>query len=284
MKNNILMELKDKAIIYGNIKHLNLINALSSTPIVQNGGPTVSLTTYGARTFTVHLTIETIAQGNLRPGRIILWVDDEETLHNPPKALKRLIKRGLELKIADNFGPHKKYYPYIESSIELKTPLVTADDDVLYPKHWLEDLSNAHHSFPEAINCYIARRLLFEKNKLKPYIEWKHCNTSEASFRHFSLGVSGAIYPIFFQYALKEAGRAFLERCPKADDIWLHANAVRSGCKTRQINTRPRSFPEIPNTQEHALFHSNMWGGKNDEQIRNTYTEHDLDRILNDPI
>ena len=54
-----------------------LLNRLTGKPVTEPGGPVVSLTTYGTRSRKAYLAIESIAQGRLRPSRLILWIDDE---------------------------------------------------------------------------------------------------------------------------------------------------------------------------------------------------------------
>jgi hypothetical protein len=132
------------------VRWLSLINRFARTPICQPGGPVVSLTTHGGRILTVHLTIESIGRAKLRPSRMILWLDDVAKFRSLPATLGRLQKRGLEVKLSKNYGPHTKYYPYVESEETITQPLVTADDDILYPSYWLkklELLSSASNRF-----------------------------------------------------------------------------------------------------------------------------------------
>jgi hypothetical protein len=91
-------------------------------------------------------------------------------------------------------------------------------------------------------------------------------------------GASGVIYPAALLPALKAAGTHFEKCCPRGDDIWLHAQALRAGFRVRQIKRRAVLFFLIPGTQESALFNENMFNG-NDPQIARTYTKNDLDLI-----
>jgi hypothetical protein len=70
--------------------------------------------------------------------------------------------------------------------------------------------------------------------------------------------------------------------CPTADDIWLHANAIREGIRIKQVRTWPRCFPEFPGTQDVALGHVNFREGRNDLQIAKTYTSDDLAVLRNE--
>ena len=58
---------------------LMLRNRLGRSPVATGGpGVVVSMTTYGKRVRTVHLAIESIARGAVRPARLILWLDEPE--------------------------------------------------------------------------------------------------------------------------------------------------------------------------------------------------------------
>jgi hypothetical protein len=240
------------------------------------GEAVISLTTYGTRVDSVYLTIESIGAGTARPKRFILWLDQEIV---PRPALDRLIARGLEVRMCDNFGPHTKYYPYIEAETHLDLPLVTADDDVIYPAFWLKVLVDAHKAHPELINCYRARDIVLTDGWLAPYLQWPLSRDCVASSAKMATGVSGVIYPTTFQRLLKANGRAFMQRCPRADDLWLHVIALRNGLKIRQLAPVAAEYDVLPGTQDSALCITNQFGGENDRQIRETYDHNDFLRL-----
>lgn len=244
-------------------------------------GPIVSLTSYGARIKNVYLTIESIGRGRILPSKLILWIDDLSVLSNIPVALKRLQARGLTISYTYNYGPHKKYFPYVNEEQHFMHPLVTGDDDVLYPKYWLAELVANHHSYPNVINCFRARRIVFTDQRLAKYADWKACSSTNPSFATFATGVSGVLYPPSFLCVLKEAGSKFEDCCPRADDIWLHQQAVKAGYRVRQVRTKALHFLGIPGSQTESLYKINasqMSG--NDTQASATYEQRDLDRIL----
>lgn len=262
------------------LRWLDVANRMRRRPVVGDGAAVVSLTSYGARTGTAYLTIESIGRGALRPRRLILWLDDLSVVHNPPPNLARLKARGLEILHCDDLGPHKKYYPYVEGTAALELPLVTADDDVIYPHTWLERLVQEHRRTPGDVICYRAREIHFANGALATYNSWPLCKSTTPSVRFIATGVSGVLYPPALQQFLKAAGRQFVHCCPRADDLWLHVNAVRNGCRIRQIHALPSYFPELPNTQDQALCITNADGGQNDVQIGKTYTQGDIAALL----
>lgn len=256
---------------------LNRINRLSAKRVTSpQSGVVVSVTSYGDRFRTVHLTLESIAAGSALPSRLILWVDTEEAFSNPSKELKRLIERGLELRLCQNFGPHTKYYPYLLATESFACPLVTADDDQLHPNWWLDGLLRSYRQNPASISCYRAHRVEMTNDAMAPYKSWKPCCSVMPSYLHFATGVSGVLYPPSFLNHLKAAGSEFLTLCPKEDDVWLHVQALRAAMPIRQIYNRPLRFPAIPGSQLSGLFHTNVLMAQNDRQIGLTYRSSDL--------
>ena len=263
------------------VRWLSLVNLYSRSQVCQAHGPVVSLTTHGSRVLTTHLTIESIARGELRPSRIILWLDEGTTFSILPGALRRLQKRGLEVQLCKNHGPHTKYYPYLLSEKAITQPLVTADDDILYPSYWPKNLVEAFRNFPDSVNCYRARVITVKEGEVAPYAGWEICTSEEPSFRNLATGVSGVIYPPQLLMGIRAAGNLFEDCCPKADDLWLHVQALRSGYKIRQIGREAIHFAMVPGSQKVCLFAGNVLRHEgNDRQVRSTYTKADVDILL----
>lgn len=262
------------------LRLLGLLNLLSRRRMTSAQGTVdVSLTTFGPRTADVWLTIETIGRGSVRPRRLLLWLDDEAVIAKPPSRLRRLQRRGLELRFTDDYRSYKKFYPY---SIELgheRRPLVTADDDVLYPRWWLRGLVDAHRAYPSNVNAYRVHEKTYGTAGLAPYREWRPCLSTAESENHFATGVSGVIYGPEMVEMLARHGDAFQSVAPTADDVWLHFAMLTAGWTTRQLRTTPTVFPEIPGTRANGLHLVNDVGGENDEQIAAT-SEHFADLLL----
>ena len=247
-------------------------NLHSTESLLSEGGPVVSLTTYEPRWHNVHYTIESIGCGRLRPSRLVLWIAPSVLQLGMPETLRRLSARGLEIRTCEDLGPHKKYYPQVTEGAAQRD-LVTADDDVLYPQDWLACLAAAAAARPAFIHAHRADVMSFAADgSFLPYLKWPACRSTAPSSLHFATGVGGVLYPRAMQEALRLAGDGFRACCPRADDIWLHAVAWRSGiqvCQTRVFS--PLLF-ELPGTREHGLARDNDQGGGNDRQLRLTYT------------
>jgi hypothetical protein len=256
-------------------------NYFSRSNVTSPGGAVVSLTTYGHRLKTVYLTIESIANGNVLPSRLLLWLDDEVAYSAPPNNLRRLIRRGLEIRLCRDLGPHKKYYPYVAGEEQLTLPLATADDDILYPRGWLEGLVKAWRDDPTSVHCYRARVVTLSSDGMAPYSEWPLCQSAIPSARHIATGCSGVIYPQSLLQSVKKSGPGFLNCCPRADDLWLHVQTIRAGFKIQQIGSCAMHFRTIPGSQKGSLMTQNVLASDgNDRQISATYT--DIDRLIFD--
>ncbi len=205
-------------------------NHKSAESVIGSAAANVSLTSYGKRISTVWQTIETIGAGTVKPRRLILWLDDRDVYLDPPATLKRLQTRGLEIRHCRDYGPHKKYFPYVNEVLpdEPACTLVTADDDVYYPPTWLAELLAAHR--PGEVTAFRARI-----RSDGAYRTWPMCTTTEASETVFATGVSGVAYPPELLGVLRDRGEAFANVCPRADDYWLHYAAVATGIPIRQV-------------------------------------------------
>jgi hypothetical protein len=272
-------EIRSTGLQIAYLKHHNL---RSNKPIVTPGGPVVSVTSFGERLQTVYLALESIACGFVLPSRLILWISKEEAPCCEMPCLRRLSERGLEIRLCDDLGPHKKYYPYLSLILgeTFDSNLITADDDVVYSRWWLSGFVNKNREDPNTILCYRAHRMQMTGSAISRYATWNPCRTTRASFLNFATGASGCLYPAPFLGDLKRAGSGFMELCPRADDVWLHVNAVRARYKIKQIFRRPLRFPSIPGTQTGALFETNHLSGQNDVQIANTYGREDVEILI----
>lgn len=259
---------------------VDLLNVATRHAVVADAATVVvSLTTHGVRIRRVHRTIESIGRGRVRPKRLILWLGLDERERPLPRALQRLRRRGLEVRYAQDCGPHTKYFPYVCSEPKHLTAMVTADDDTWYPDFWLERLWRAQVAQPELVHCYRARRIQMTGNGLAPYATWPFVANNDPGPTVFATGVCGVVYPPVLLDALRDAGPAFQPCCPKADDLWLHVTALRNGFVARQLAAKAAEFDTMPSTQSIALWHQNLTMSGNDPQAAATYTERDLARL-----
>lgn len=266
------------------IRRLRWTNLVSRTPIIDPGSPVVvSTTTYGDRLRTVHLAIESIARGELRPRRHVLYLDDAEAFRRLTPQLRRLQRRGLEIvEVPHGFKVHTKHWFYTISSARHEWPLATSDDDILFPPHWLAELVATHEKHPQDVATPRAHKIALDGEGLAPYAAWTPVDDIRPSFRNFGTSVSGQIYPPAFLDEVRDAGETFRDVAPNNDDIWLHHLAALNGRRVVQTRAQPQHFPFVPGTQSAGLYFTNIAGGANDVQVAATYTDESLARIRND--
>lgn len=262
---------------------LRVRNRLSRRPVTGSADVVVSMTSHGQRISTVFAAIESIAQGTVLPARMVLWISDDDAWSNPPIELVRLQLRGLELQRSEDFGPHKKQYPYARTFETGDRRLAVADDDVFYPRDWLAGLIEAARLHPDDVHGYRAHRLaVTDDDAIGPYATWTPAPSDIGSFAIMCTGIGGIIYPASLITALQSAGERFKEVAPRADDVWVHAISVESGIRTRQIAARWRDLDPIPGSQTGTLYHQNVRRGGNDEQIAAAYSQAAIARVVAD--
>ena len=262
---------------------LSFRNRVSHEPITAPGGPVVSMTSHGRRVRFAHLAIESIGRGSLRPSRLVLWLDpDDPRAGRPTPALRRLTTRGLEIRNApDHIGPHTKYYPQVVLAEDSELPLVTADDDMMHPRRWLRTLVDAAAATPGAVVAHRARRVrLTASGRLAPYATWEAAAPTDDDARTIGLGVGGVLYPPSFLPHIRSAGTRFMAVAPRADDIWLHALAVRAGFTVVPVGAL--SDGDAVPIRWHGsggLYKDNIGKAANDEQALATYDEEVLVKL-----
>lgn len=244
-----------------------------------SGEAVVCLTTHGARLNDAWVAIESIGRGEVKPARLILWLDRTTPL---PARLRRLRRRGLEIEFTEPGNRvHTKYWPYLATQ-SLHRPLVLADDDIVYPPTWLAGLLRAHRQSPDLVIAYRAHVVGMIGDDFAPYVQWRSCDDDTASFAHFATSVSGQLLPVGLQHALRREGTAFRELAPTADDVWLHRTAVDAGIRTRQALPGQRHWPFTPGSQSDGLNAINVIGGANDRQLAAAHSAETRRRIAAD--
>lgn len=225
----------------------------------------VSLTTFPKRIHHVHLAIESILRGEVKPDKIILWLsrnqfDGHESL---PSSLRALEQRGLEIRFME--GDIRSYKKFVYAIEEYKNDLlVTADDDIYYRTNWLKELVEMHKAYPEDVIVNYAFDIRYDaQGRRLPYTEWGN-NVREGEHLFFGSG-GGVLFPA--GSLGQEAGKVdiALRVCPKADDVWLNAMVRMSGRAIRRTNYYSIILPVLIIGDE-RLATTNVESG-NDAQI-----------------
>ena len=203
-----------------------------------------------------------------------------------PDTLRCFEKYGVEFIFCKDMRSYTKLIPAL-----VKYPhknIVTADDDIYYPKKWLERLYHSYIAHPKDIQVHRAHRVRLKDRKILPYEKWeKHVQEESARFDNFLTGVGGVLYPT--NCFLSEVFRndIFLKYAPTADDIWFWFMALISNRRIRVVQNHIKTLSctnllrqILPNRK--TLYSINSTG-RNDEQIENLmkfYQNNILPKIL----
>lgn len=234
----------------------------------------LSLTSYPARIKTVHKTIKSLLTQTLKPEKIILWLTESEfpkREKNLPKELKKQIKQGLSIEYyKNNIRSYTKLIPTLK-----KYPnkiIVTADDDIIYKKDWLERLYKDHLKYPNFIVAHRITKFIYKSNSFNVIRGGFHYY-KKPSFLNELTGVGGVLYfpNCFFEDVLNED--LFMKLAPTNDDIWFWLQAVLKGIKIKVIDNPYIKLKYVPHTQTVGLFNINNKG-------KNLFWK-DFNRILN---
>jgi hypothetical protein len=227
----------------------------------------VSLTSFPPRFEKLKLTIKGLLRQETKADKIILWIANND-LNLLPKEIKQMSERYdiFEINTYQDIGSYKKLIPTLK--MYPSSYIVTADDDVYYPKIWLGRLIENISSAP-AIIAHRTHELTFDKAKnINSYNDWNNCYETRTSAHLMGTGIGGIVYPpnTFSLEVLNED--AFLSLCKNADDIWFFWMSRLNGIPTKWSGY---SFNVVTwlGTNETGLAKSNVSEGKNDICIQN---------------
>lgn len=244
----------------------------------------VSLTSYEERFKDLPKTIYSLLNQSLKPDRIILWLNKSiDSLTNIPYEITKYIKNGLEIRFVDDIGSYTKaIYAFKEYPDSI---IVTADDDIFYPKNWLKYLYLSYISCPEDVHCHRAHRIRLKDGKILPYETWiKHIDEENAKYENFLTGTGGVLYPpnCFTNEVLRED--IFLKYAPSADDIWFWVMALVHKRKVRIVKNHYKTLICTNLCRQlwgQTLFSKNR-KGENDRQLKNLmkFYKQNIDMML----
>lgn len=240
----------------------------------------VTLTSYPKRFGSVFLTIESLLNQTFQPDKIILWLAEKEVQQNPlPLNLTKLKARGLEIRLVkENIKSYKKLIFTIEQFQHCL--MVTCDDDMMYPKWFLQNLYRTYQQHPDCISAYRCRRMgKTSRQQLAAYNDWQFATNKRACYALFATCGGGALFP---PDALNQqtTDRLFMQLCPSADDVWFKAMSLLNQTKTVMVKEHSFDFPRImiKGSQKNTLWQINA--DKNDAQIENVFAHFNLHHYI----
>lgn len=253
----------------------------------------VSLTTTKARIDNIKQTIDSIVDQLVKPTKIKLYISKEPYLLDEgikekdiPAYLKKLKRKGLlEIIYTENIGPYRKIIPILKENWKKECIIITADDDVIYPKDWTEKLLKASIENPTSIISMRNRYISIKRKKLTRYQSWRIIDKQFADeyekklspAKIFPTGRGGILYkPSFFDE--KVFDKQFIKICPYGDDIWIKFISLANGINNKIAFSDyfDLEFPNTANSSKSSLYNINV-NGKNEQN--NTQIKKVLDYL-----
>ncbi|GAB4423129.1 MAG: glycosyl transferase [Chloroflexi bacterium OHK40] len=225
-----------------------------------------------------------LAQQRVQPWATVIWLGEESFT---PERRRELAARfplppGVEIRYRPDLGPQTKLLYALREFAGL--PIVTADDDVIYPPDWLAGLYAAYQEAPACIHCWRAHRIrLADDGTLAPYRawEWLAPGVQGPSHRLFPTGTCGTLYPPGALASEVFNLGAMRELCPTADDTWFKAMALLQGTPARKVQPDSVEFPHIAGSERKMLWTVNE--GRNDAQLAAVFERYQLYERLATP-
>ena len=235
----------------------------------------VSMTTFPARIGYVHLAIKSLLNQTVKPGKIILWLAREQFRDvKLPNHLLALCEYGLEIRYCEeDILAHKKYYYAMQEFPD--HPIVTYDDDIIYPEDSLEKLLAMHWQYPDAIICNRGREIAMDQTSVAPYRYWKVSGRIPAgvpTYRVMASTGAGTLYPPHCMPEETFSIEKIRSLALTADDLWMKVMSIVGGVPVVKSQTRSKALCISKRKQEITLAHQNVDQSQNDRVIQELLT------------
>jgi hypothetical protein len=224
----------------------------------ENSRIVVSLTTYPARAGSVWITIASLLQQTMPPYKVILWLAEEQFKDRRiAKNLKRMQKRGLDIRYCEDLKSHKKYYYAMQEYPDYY--ILTADDDIFYPEDHIEKLWKGHEKYQDTIICHWSHRVGINSQKdFYPYNDWIDNAEEEPSYATLAVGCNGILYPPGSLPRETFRKQTIMEAAFYTDDLWLKCMEILNKRKTVNCNKTILIYFNRLSTKDRGLWNSNI--------------------------
>lgn len=241
----------------------------------------VSLTSYPARMYDLHLCLYSLLTQAEKPDKVILWLAPEQFPNGEsdiPKKVLDLKQWGLEIRWCPDYRSFKKIIPALMAFPD--DVIVTADDDLYYSPDWLAKLWNAYQKGGIGVYAHRCHHIKMKNGEVTPYNAWEKCVTySTPSYLNFPTSGGGVLYAphsLHKDVLLIDKAR---QLCPQADDIWLWGMSVLAGNKVTLVDKPNNSIVYVNPEREVGLNEDGtLWStnkiGENDKQLEALLNEY----------
>lgn len=235
----------------------------------------ISLTSISSRMGTVGKTLRSLLDQDYPDLQVHLHLSREPYLLDRgvpelPEDLAALADEAagrLQIHYCRNTGPYRKLLPYLYRHWGQSRLVATADDDTIYPRHWLSTLAAAYLTYGCVI-AYRGHRIVHKEGKLLPYRSWMRSRIEEnPSPLILPTGKDGILYDTaFFPIGVLNLRKA-MELTPTADDLWFRWHLGLNGIQTYLINMDYKAETFSETDYETSLYLNFNRGGSNDSAV-----------------
>lgn len=241
--------------------------SMSGKRLADSGcGIIVSLTSFGSRLESVHLSILSVMDQTVPPDFVVLYLDSETSASELPHSLRELEERGLKIiRGVENIRGHKKYLYAMQNYPD--RIIFTIDDDLIYPKDSIESVLESSKRYP---GCVVARRVhrvnLTNDGMMDRYTRWvyEYKGPKQKSNDFFLTSGGGTLFPPHSIERKALSIKDIRENALSADDVWLTCALRASGIDIVRARTKMPLFWVLDANQEDALCRENILKGGND--------------------
>ena len=241
------------------------------------GNVIVSLTSYGNRISELKYTLYSLVTQTVLPEKIVVNISFNEEDKITPE-LRQFENYGVEFYLTEDLRSYKKLVPTIIRFPE-KT-IVTCDDDILFPKKWLQILLSESAEHPYEIISH----LVYRNDRMQYYLDLKN-DVPRPKLSAIVLGGGGCLYPptpLHTDLCNKEL---FMALAPTSDDFWFSLMALLKGVKIRTPKKAIRRIQYVNPYREYGIIDGdtlttvNYYGGQDKTALSALLKHYNLSKI-----
>ena len=236
----------------------------------------VSLTSWEKRLHVLPLALYCLVHQSVWPARLEVWLTEEDLARLDDEVRVLFSTYGVEFRTCEDYRSHKKWLPAVRE--HEKRYVITADDDVLYPHHWLRWLLRDFDPRGKFSVAHVCHEVTFdESGNINHYGDFnrKVEKRGRVSYAFIGVGYGGQVlHRDWIPEPFLNVNR-IMKVSPRSDDVWLACALKSAGIPTRQSRVYVPLL-EVGGTYENSLQQYNSKMGMKPVQFEETIDTFDL--------
>jgi len=162
----------------------------------------------------------------------------------------------IELIIAEeNLRSHLKYFYVMKKYKDL--PIITIDDDIVYPVKMFDYMLDEHHKYPNFVLCRSCQQFTYSNNTINHTKQWLWNPVNNISHINHAEGYGGILYP---PNCLNITDRLIpeIKDTIMSDDIYLSILEIRNRVKVYYLPNMRHEFVLATKGEESISLHPNI--------------------------